>query len=101
MAYKGTHTYDLILLDLKLPGMRNLEALAATREAFPEMPVVVVSGEEDPEMVRAAIDGGAMGFVPKAASSKMLTSAMQLIFEGGICLPRPILDAHRLPQPLL
>jgi DNA-binding NarL/FixJ family response regulator len=100
MAYKGQHTYDLILLDLKLPGMRDLEALAVTRDAFPETPVVVLSGEEDPDVVRATIANGAMGFVPKTASRKMLMSAMQLILDGGVCLPGAILDTHQLPQPL-
>ena len=100
LAYKGKHTYDLILLDLKLPGMRDLEALKVTREEFAEMPVVVVSGEDDPGVVRAAIENGAMGFVPKKLSSKLLVSAMRLILAGGVCLPKPVLDAYRLPDAL-
>jgi DNA-binding NarL/FixJ family response regulator len=100
LVYKGKHTYDLILLDLKLPGMRDLEALAVTRDAFPETPVVVLSGEENPDVVRATIANGAMGFVPKTASRKTLMSAMQLILDGGVCLPGAILDTHQLPQPL-
>jgi DNA-binding NarL/FixJ family response regulator len=57
-------SYDLVLLDLKMPGLNGLDALAALRAAAPGTPLVVVSGESDPGVVRAAIEGGAMGFIP-------------------------------------
>jgi DNA-binding NarL/FixJ family response regulator len=93
--------YDLILLDLKMPGTSGLAALSAMRTAFPETPVVVLSGEDDPNVVRATIDHGAMGFVPKTATQQILLGALQLILAGGVYLPVSIMSSYRLPEPLV
>ncbi|MCX7141876.1 MAG: response regulator transcription factor [Proteobacteria bacterium] len=85
--------YDLVLLDLMLPGRNGLSALAAIRDAAPGVPVVVVSGESDPGMVRAAIDGGAMGFIPKSSTPEVMIQALQLVLAHGIYLPPMVLEA--------
>ena len=61
-------TYDLILLDLKMPGVEGMDGLRAMRDAVPGTPVVVLSGEEYSDVVRAAIELGAMGFMPKSST---------------------------------
>ena len=83
----------LIILDLMLPGRNGLSALAAIRDAAPGVPVVVVSGESDPGMVRAAIDGGAMGFIPKSSTPEVMIQALQLVLAHGIYLPPMVLEA--------
>ena len=98
MIYKD-RAYDFIWLDLKLPDARELDGVAAIRAAFPEVPLVVVSAEEDPAKVRQAIGLGAMSFVPKAAPSIMLKGAIQLVLQGRVCLPgciRPDTPARKL-----
>ena len=69
--------YDLVLLDLNMPGVSQLDALAALREAVPDAPVVVLSGEADPRVVRAAIEGGAMGFIPKSSTPEVMVQALR------------------------
>jgi DNA-binding NarL/FixJ family response regulator len=86
--------FDLILLDLNLPGVGNLEALATIRAAFPETPVVVLSGEDDPRMIRATIEHGAMGFVPKSSTPEILIQALRLILAHGVYLPVAALDSE-------
>ena len=84
--------YDLVLLDLNMPGLNRLDALAALREAVPDAPVVVLSGEADPRVVRAAIEGGAMGFIPKSATPEVLIEALRLVLAHGVYLPLEVLD---------
>ena len=86
-------SYDLVLLDLKMPGLNGLDALAALREAAPGMPLVVLSGESDPGVVRAAIEGGAMGFIPKSSTPEVLIQALRLVLAHGVYLPPLVLDA--------
>lgn len=80
--------FDLILLDMGLPGIAGLDALAAIRDAYPNAAIVVFSGVEDPELVRATIDAGAMGFIPKSSSQAVLKDALRLTLDGGVYIPR-------------
>src|SRR5215471_3550464 len=64
LAHAAKRGYDLVLLDLKMPGVAGLDALAALREAIPAAPLVVLSGEDNPGVVRAAIARGA--YLPPA-----------------------------------
>lgn len=84
--------YDLVLLDLNMPGLSRLDALAALREAVPDAPVVVLSGEADPRVVRAAIERGAMGYIPKSATPEVLIEALRLVLAHGVYLPLEVLD---------
>ena len=102
----GEHDYDLVLLDLKLPGRNGLDALDALREAVPGVPLVVLSGEDDPHTIRTAIERGAMGFIPKSSTSDVLVKALQLVLARGVYLPPAALDtdysfaaASALPPP--
>lgn len=88
-----SQAYDLLLLDLKLPGLNGLDALSALREAAPAVPLVVVSGEDEPRVVRAAIERGAMGFIPKSSTPEVLIHALRLILAHGVYLPPKVLDS--------
>ena len=98
-ARHGQFSYDLILLDLNLPGIGGLEALAAMRAAYPQTPLVVLSGEDDPRTIRATIEQGAMGFVPKSSTPEILIQALKLILARGVYLPVSALDGEAAPVP--
>ncbi len=85
---------SLILLDLALPGVDGFEGLRQLRDEFPGLPVVVLSASEQPETVIRAIDGGAMGFIPKTSSNQVLVNALRLVLSGGIYLPPEVLRGH-------
>jgi DNA-binding NarL/FixJ family response regulator len=91
--------YDLVLLDLKLPGVNGMDALRALREAVPAAPLVVLSGEEDPHVVREAIERGAMGFIPKSSTPEVLIQALRLVLARGVYLPPTVLDSRAAPAP--
>lgn len=79
-------TVELILMDFYMPGMQAFEALASIKAQF-DCAVVVVSGEDNPQIIRDAIGGGASGFIPKASSPDVMVAALELILANGIYLP--------------
>lgn len=79
--------FDLVLLDLHLPGVTGLGALHWMRRLDGDLPVVVLSGSEDPAIVRGAVDSGAMGFIQKSVDPQAMMQALQQILAGGVYLP--------------
>ena len=91
----GGAQVDLILLDLALPDMSGFDALDHIRATWPDIPVVVLSSNEDRASVLRALDGGAMGFVPKSASSGVLEGALKVILAKGVYLPAAVFLGER------
>jgi len=85
---------DLLLLDLQMPGMSEVEGFLAIRRAYPTLPVVIVSGVNDPQIIRTLLDGGARGYIPKFTGSEQLMDALRRVLNGEIYVP----DAVFLPQ---
>jgi DNA-binding NarL/FixJ family response regulator len=83
--------FDLLLLDLSLGDADGFELLIELRQAYPALPVVVVSASERASDVIRAIDLGAMGFVPKRSSNAQLTEALQMVMSGGLYVPPMLL----------
>jgi DNA-binding NarL/FixJ family response regulator len=83
---------DLVLLDMTLPGTSRLEALAAMRTRFESAAVVVVSGDEDPALIRDAIEAGAAGYIPKTTDPMLTIQALRLVLANGTYMPRAALE---------
>ena len=83
----------LILLDLSLPDRDGLALLAEVRERYPGISVVVLSGFPDRANVVRALEHGALGFIPKSAGREVMTSALNLVFSGGVYIPPEILGS--------
>ena len=75
---------DLILLDLRMPGMNGLEGLKTVREKYPDIPVALMSGVAEKQDVKAAMDLGAVGYFPKTLSGKALLEAIRHVLAGEI-----------------
>jgi DNA-binding NarL/FixJ family response regulator len=86
---------DLLVLDLQMPGMSELEGFFAIRRRYPDLRVVIVSGVNDPRIIRALLDGGARGYIPKLASSEQLMEGLRRVLSGEVYVP----DAVFLPEP--
>jgi len=81
---------DLILLDLTMPGVRGFSGLMYLRAQYPSVPVVVVSANDDPAVIRRCMDFGASGFIPKTLGIDAIRAAIARIFEGGVWTPPDI-----------
>ncbi|MFT3779930.1 MAG: response regulator transcription factor [Ottowia sp.] len=98
-ALAGGAGIELILLDFILPGIHGLPALEALRERHPGVPVVMLSSQEDQITVLRAIQLGAMGFIPKSASSDQMFDALRTVLAHGIYVPPLSLAGIALPKP--
>ena len=78
---------DILLLDLHMPGNGDLYGLIRIREEYPSLPIAVVSGSEDANIVSKVMGYGAMGFIPKSSSSDDIANAINQILEGDTWLP--------------
>ena len=85
--------FDVIVLDLGMPGFHRLEALSYFRGLCPEIPCVVVSANEDPQLVRECVEMGAYGFIPKSADAAQLAQALDCITSGDVWLPGSAVSA--------
>ncbi|MCF8478813.1 MAG: response regulator transcription factor [Rhodospirillum sp.] len=92
-----TVPFDLILVDLVMPGLPWTEGLAALRATAPRTPVVVLSANEDRRLVLEAVRLGAAGFIPKTSSSKVMIRALDLVLSGGVYLPTTLLEDAPTP----
>lgn len=91
---------DLILLDLHLPGTNGFELLEAIKAKVPEIPVAIISADENASMIQQALNLGANGFITKTSNSKVMLSAIQLILAGDVYVPKAILgNAAQAPVP--
>lgn len=78
---------DLILLDLKMPGVQGFSGLVELRQRHPEIPIVVVSATEDRSTIREAIAFGAAGFIPKPLGRHEISAAIQSVLDGEVFVP--------------
>jgi len=79
--------YDLVLLDLNLPGMDGLQGLSTLGSKYPDTPVAVLSASDDQDTISQTINMGAMGYIHKSSDSEGLLAAIRLILSGQIYIP--------------
>ncbi|MCP1336858.1 response regulator [Futiania mangrovi] len=78
---------DLCLLDINMPGMRGFTGLLYVRAQYPDIPVMIVSAIEDEEVIRAAFDYGAAGYIPKSLSVNEIGTGIRAVLDGESWLP--------------
>ena len=83
--------FDVVLLDYNLPEESGIEILKALKELAPEIPIVMLSAEESPNLIQEAINSGANGFITKNSSSEVMVSAVKLVLSGGLYIPPQVL----------
>jgi two-component system nitrate/nitrite response regulator NarL len=78
---------DLVLLDLKMPGMNGLAGMKSVQAARAGVPIVILSGETNPDVIRNALQAGAAGFLPKTMRGTAMLNALRLILAGERYVP--------------
>lgn len=82
---------DLAVVDLNMPGFVGMQGITLFRNQFPDIPLVVLSASESPHDIRSALEAGALGYIPKAATTAVMLSALRQVLAGDIYVP-PCLD---------
>jgi DNA-binding NarL/FixJ family response regulator len=83
----GGGDVDLVLLDLHMPGVRGFSGLMYLRAEYPSVPVVVVSANDDPAVIRRCMEFGASGFIPKTLGPDALRQAISGVLSGKVWTP--------------
>ena len=89
---------DLVLLDLRMPGMNGLEGFKRLREQYPNVPAALMSGVAEKSDVQEAMDLGAVGYFPKTLSGKALLHAIQLVLAGEKYIPIDHASSNMMPS---
>jgi len=84
---EGGADFDLIFLDLAMPGMRGFSGLMYLRAQYPSVPVAVVSAHDEPAAIRRCMEFGASGFIPKTLGVEAMRKAVSRILDGGVWTP--------------
>jgi DNA-binding NarL/FixJ family response regulator len=91
--------FDFILLDVALPDSEGTSGLVRVRQAHEGASVVMLSGDERPELIHALVEAGAAGFVPKSSDVDTLLQALRTMLAGGVYLPPFALGARMACPP--
>jgi len=89
-AVMQTESVDLVLLDLTMPGVQGFSGLMYLRALNPQIPVVIVSANESPPVIRRCLEFGASGFIPKSLPVSRIREAIGTILKGEFWVPAEI-----------
>lgn len=89
---------DLVLLDYHLPDSKGLEVLVEIERVQPTLPVLMMSGLCTPQVMRQALQLGALGFLSKAAASEEFLLGVQNALKGEVVIPQALLDSRGGPK---
>ena len=87
VALEAQSDADLLLLDLNMPGAQGFNALAHVRGTHPQLPVAIVSADDDPQTIAAALRYGAQGFIPKSTEAGQIGKAVAAVLAGDVYTP--------------
>lgn len=90
--------WDLVLLDLNMPGAYGFSGLVLLRGQYPHIPVVMISAQEEPAVVARAKEFGASGFIPKSSSLEVIQEAVRVVLDGDLWWPIQSPEAAQLSE---
>ena len=90
---------DLVMLDLSMCDVSGFDGLMTLRKRFPALPILVVSGLDEPRIVAEVMRYGAAGFAPKSSDKAALTGAIAAVLRGELAFPRSARHAASASKP--
>ena len=98
--YTQTRDINLVLLDYNLPDMSGLDCLGQMQAYDPSISTIMLSAEEDANLIQHVLHKGAKGFITKTSSSDVMISAIKLVLSGGVYIP-PVALTQTAPVPAI
>jgi DNA-binding NarL/FixJ family response regulator len=83
---------EIVLLDLNMPGMNGVQGIQRFIETYPGLPLVILTGAEEPRKIQDVLAAGASGFIPKSSTPAVMLSAIRLVLAGGTYIPPQFLS---------
>ena len=74
----------LVLLDIRMPGLNGVDGIPLLKQKWPQVPILMLSSETEPEVVRSALTRGASGFVSKAQTAEEIMDAVRKLLNGEL-----------------
>ncbi|WP_417320502.1 response regulator [Emcibacter sp.] len=96
---ENTENTDLLLLDLQMPGTFGYSGLIFIREHYPQLPIIIVSGNEGPATVHQCLQCGAAGFIAKSLALPEMAHALATIDRGEVWMPENARTVRPEPNP--
>lgn len=87
-----TPDLDLLIIDLDMPDMDWTDGIRTLQEVAPQTGIAIISATEDVRNIKKALEMGISGYIPKSSDTKVITSAIHLILEGGTYLPPSVME---------
>jgi DNA-binding NarL/FixJ family response regulator len=97
-ALEADRECDLVLLDLNVPGARGFSGLLLLRAQYPDVPVMIISAVEEPDVIHSAIDLGAAGYLRKSVGPPEIRRAIETVLAGGMFVPEDAAQAEPIDR---
>lgn len=91
---------EAALLDLHMPGMNGTQGIRRFLESKPTLPLIMLTGVDEPKVINEALSAGASGYIPKSSQPAVMLSAIQLVLSGGTYIPPQVLVRGPAPMPI-
>jgi DNA-binding NarL/FixJ family response regulator len=96
----GNSTFDLLLLDISMPGLSGVELISRIRALRPRLPILILSMQDEPQIVRRVLQAGASGFVTKGSSEDILVAAIRKVAQGGRFVDSAVIEQVMFGAPV-
>lgn len=88
----------LLILDLHMPGVNGFEGLAYVSQSYPDIPIIMISADEDPYILPMSKRHGAKGFIPKSAKIPLICEAVTAVLNGDEWFPDHVIDIPEMRE---
>ncbi len=96
--FKRGNSYDLLLVDIGLPGLDGFSFMSWLRTNLIIAPVIVISASNDPEIAKLSLQKGAKGFIHKSEDINVIIQGIKQVKQGHTFTSNSIFETHSASQ---
>jgi DNA-binding NarL/FixJ family response regulator len=96
LARVSSEPWDVVVLDITMPGQNGLEVLKQLKRSHPQLPVLMLSMHSGYHYVMGSLKAGASGYLNKETAPEELVAAIRKAIDGGVYVSRSLSEALEL-----